>query len=271
MRTLADLVATGRKRDDTVAIDAVGRTAPYTYRTLCTNAWKAGNLLGHYTYPGGSVAVVVGPKAGPASAENTTTAPEGRHHTDSLHPLAASEGRVDAADPLLAVIGGALVGAMVTLSPESPVAADVLVRPAGAEWAERYPATPGCSVLVYGGESAEPSVEQFEAALWSENPIAPPERVDAATPALRTGDGTHTHGDLLEAAATVVDRHGLGEGSRVVLAGDLRELSVLVAGAIAPLSAGATIQLGESADSAGDSGSTDGTDPSREKPTLVVD
>jgi hypothetical protein len=54
MDTVADLVAAGRERDG-VAIDAPNRATPYSYGEFCTNTWKAGNLLGHYTHPGGTL------------------------------------------------------------------------------------------------------------------------------------------------------------------------------------------------------------------------
>jgi hypothetical protein len=225
MATIASLVETGRERDG-VAIDAPDRSAPYSYGELCTNTWKAGNLLGHYTHRGGRVAVVVGPK-----------------DADGPDPV-DREGHVDSADPVLAALGGTLVGTTVTLTPESPVDADVLVRPAGEAWAGQYPAQPGCAVLAYGGPPEPSSVEGFEAALWSENPIAPPESVDSTTPALDAAAATHSHGDLLDRAARVVDRHNLDGTSRVLLSGDLRDPDTLVAGVLAPLSAGSTIVLG---------------------------
>jgi len=263
METLADLVAAGRERDG-VAIDAPGRSAPYTYRTLCTNAWKAGNLLGHYTHPGGAVAVVVGPKGGSEldGGESDGDEPDGGEH---------SEGVVDAADPVLAALGGTLVGATVTLTPDPPVTADALVRPAGPRWREQYPAEPGCSTLAYGGPPDSAGPEQFEAALWSENPLAPPEPVEPATPAVRAGGETRTHGDLLDAAATVVSEHDLDASSRVALAGDLREPAVLVAGVLAPLSVGATILLAAAGGRlSGDSPADDRT-LSAADPALVVD
>ena len=263
MDTIADLISAGRERDG-VAIDAPGRSAPYTYRELCTNVWKAGNLLGHYTHPGGTVAVVVGPKGGsePDGGKPDRDEPDGGEH---------SEGAVDAADPILAVLGATLVGATGALTPTLPVEADALVRPAGPRWREQYPAEPGCSVLAYGGPPNTPSVEHFEAALWSENPIEPPEHVAPATPAVRAGSDTRTHAELLDAATAVADRHSLDGSSRVVLAGDLCEPSVLVAGVLAPLSVGATILLGESVARPGGGALADGPALSTEDPTLVVD
>lgn len=254
METVAALVGVGREREG-VAIDATDRSAPYSYRELCTNAWKAGNLLGHYTHPGGTVAVVAGPKGTDDRRDKTTgDEPMGTGGDDSMEaerdkpakPGAAHRERsVDSADPVLAALGGTLIGTTVTLDPETPVEADVLVRPAGSGWRDRYPTRAGCSVLAYGGPPEASSVEHFEAALWSENPIEPPESVDPETPAARVGGETHSHGDLLDAAAAAVDRHGLDGTSRVLLAGDLRDPGVVVTGVLAPLSVGATIVLGD--------------------------
>jgi len=232
-KTIAALVGAGREREG-VAIDAADRSGPYSYREFCTNTWKAGNLLGHYTHPGGSVTVVPGPKE---SSNSGGVA-------GSSGPAAAAEGSIDSADPVLAALGGALLGTTVELTAETPVGTDALVRPAGAAWGERYPAQAGCAVLAYGGPPGPSSVEHFEAALWSENPVEPPESVERATPAVRAGGETHSHGDLLDGAAAAVDRHDLDGESRVLLAGDLRDPGVLVAGVLAPLSVGATIVLG---------------------------
>jgi len=242
METIAALLGTGRDREG-VAIDAADRSAPYSYRELCTNAWKAGNLLGHYTHPGGSVAVVAGPKAADRAGADGPDRPA-RGEGSARHTETDREGTIDSADPVLAALGGTLLGTTLTLTPETPVSTDALVRPAGAAWAGRYPAQAGCAVLAYGGPPEPSSVEHFEAALWSENPIEPPESVEPATPAVRANGETHSHGDLLNRAGAVVDQHNLDERSRVVLAGDLRAPGVLVAGVLAPLSVGATIVLG---------------------------
>jgi hypothetical protein len=224
MNTLADLVAAGRERDGT-AIDAHGRTAPYSYRDLCTNVWKTANLVGHYgTHPGSEVAVVPGPKE--------VTQPD----------WPADAGRLDSADPVLAVLGAALRTATVTMTPAQPVQARTLVVPAG--WHEVFDTAPQCSVLAYGGPPADPAAVHFEAELWSENPTEPPEQVDPDTPALRAEE-TYTHGDLVTAAERVVERHGLGASSHVGLVADLRTPGALVAGVLAPLSVGATVVLAD--------------------------
>lgn len=221
MDTLADLVAAGRERDGT-AVEIVGRTTPHSYRDLCTNVWKAANLLGHYgVHPGGDVAVVPGPK----NAESGDRS--GRR------------GLVDSAEPLLATLGGALRGATVVSTPDQPVESRALVLPAG--WWAEYETTPRCSALAYGGPPEDPRLTHLETELWSENPTRPPEQVDPETPALRADGRSHSHGELLAAATTVADRYSLDESSRVGLAAAVDTPVALVAGVLAPLSAGSTV------------------------------
>ncbi len=112
------------------------------------------------------------------------------------------------------MLGGTLLGATVIVTPGTPVDADILVRPAGPGWREAYPAQAGCAVLACGGPPESSSVEGFEAALWSGNPVAPPESVDPETPTLRVDGETHTHGDLRATAAAAADRLGLDPSSR---------------------------------------------------------
>jgi hypothetical protein len=57
------------------------------------------------------------------------------------------------------------------------------------------------------------------------------------------GDGDVSHRALLDAAASVVDEHGLGPDDEVVLRGDLADSRALAAGVVAPLAAGATAVL----------------------------
>lgn len=220
METLKDLVATASEFDGTV-LEVAGRSAPYTYDDFVPNVWKAGNLLGHYgVHPGATVSVAPGPK-----------------DADPDGPV----GRIDAADPVLGVLGGTLVGATVDLSPDEPVDSRVLLVPAA--WSDRFETGPSCSVLAYGGPPTDPAVRHFEEELWSENPTEPPERVDATDPALADEDGLFTHGALVEAAEDVVAEYDLDEESTVLLDAPLSEPGALVAGILAPVAAGARIEL----------------------------
>ena len=154
------------------------------------------------------------------------------------------------------MLGGTLLGATVIVTPGTPVDADILVRPAGPGWREAYPAQAGCAVLACGGPPESSSVEGFEAALWSGNPVAPPESVAPETPALRVDGGTRS--DLRATAAAAADRLGLDPSSRVLPAGDRRERGVLVAGVLAPLSVGATVLVGDDASATHVPGGTEG-------------
>jgi hypothetical protein len=220
METLKDLVAAARDHDGTV-LAVAGRSAPYTYDDFVPNVWKAGNLLGHYgVHPGATVSVAPGPKdAGPED----------------------DVGWIDAADPILGVLGGTLVGATVDCSPDEPVESRVLLLPAG--WSERFETGPSCSVLAYGGPPEDPAVRHFEEELWSENPIEPPEAVDPDDPALADEEGHFTHADLVETAQKIVAEHGLDEESTVLFDASLSEPGALVAGILAPVVAGACVHL----------------------------
>lgn len=240
LETLKGLVAAGRDRERT-ALDVVRRPAPYSYHKFSTNVWKAGNLLGHYgVHSVGEMAVAIGPKVSDDD--------QSRRGLDG----SAQEGRIDAAEPLLAVLGGVIVGATVDLTPTEPVDAPALVAP--AHWDVQT--APGCSVLAYGGPPTDPEKSHFERDLWSENPIEPPEPVEPDDDALAFDGDSWTHAELLEVMATVVEDHGIDADTRVVLRASLVEPGGFVAGVLAPLAVGATIVVPEA--NAGGDESADG-------------
>jgi hypothetical protein len=221
METLGAVLARGRERDGAV-VETPQRTAPYSYREFCTNAWKAGNLLRHYgVRPDAAVAVVVGPKT----------------------PGDTDPGWLGSApDPLLGLFGGGAAGATVDLTPTSPVDSRAVLAPAA--WLDRYEVRPGCSRLAYGGPPEAADVGHFERELWSENPTAPPAEVDPGSATLRVGREEYTHGQLLDAAETVATDHGLGAGDNVGLDAPLTGVGAFVAGVLAPMTVGATIRPG---------------------------
>jgi hypothetical protein len=246
--TLKELIAAAKEREGTV-LDAAGRSAPYSYREFATNCFKAGNLLGHYgVHPGATVTVAVGPKEAPgdSGADDGETS-DGGTGDDAI-------GFLGAAEPLLAILGGASIGATVDVTPAEPVESRALVAPA---WRSSETA-PRCSTLAYGGPPEDPAVAHFEAELWSENPTAPPEHVDPEDPALRADGESYTHATLLAVAGDVVAEHGLDDTSQVMLSASLTDPGALVAGVLAPLSVGATVVLPDGAD---DGGQTEGTEP----------
>lgn len=223
MDTIADLVAAGRDREGP-ALTASGRGAPYGYDEFCTNVWKAGNLLRHYgVRPGAEMAVVVGPKE-PAPDEEPGDFGQ-------------------AADPLLAILGGAMLGASVNVTPTDPIEGRAVVLPAA--WVDRYEVEPGCSRLGYGGPPEAADVAHWETELWSENPIEPPDPVAADDPFFRVADAAYTQGELVAAATTLAKEHDLASGDTVVVDAPLTDAGTLVAGVLAPLSAGATIVPGD--------------------------
>jgi len=243
METLKELVAAAGAHDGAV-IDAADRSAPYSYGEFATNSFKAGTLLGHYgVHPGSAVTVAVGPKERPEEARDG--------------PAAIP----DSAEPLLAMLGGASIGATVDLTPVEPAESRALVFPA---W-QAYEAAPRCSRLAYGGPPEDPSVAHFETELWSENPTEPPETVEPTDVAVRASGDAYTHEALLAEAEAIVERYGLEETSRVGLAAPLTDPGAVVAGVLAPLSAGATISL------PGEAGTGSAwTDAGAEAPTLRV-
>jgi hypothetical protein len=197
--------------------------------------------------------VAVGPKEAPgdSGADDGETSDgetsDGGSGEDAI-------GFLGAAEPLLAILGGASVGATVDVTPAEPVESRALVAPA---WRSSETA-PRCSTLAYGGPPEDPAVAHFEAELWSENPTAPPEHVDPEDPALRADGETFTHETLLAVAGDVVADHGLDDTSQVMLSASLTDPGALVAGVLAPLSVGATVVLPDGAD---DGGQTEGTEP----------
>jgi hypothetical protein len=230
METLADVVAAGRDRDGPV-VDAPGRTADYTYREFSTNAWKAGNLLRHYgVRAGATLALVTGPKE-----------PEPDDEQGWLGT---------AADPLLALLGGATLGAVVDIDPAQPVDARAVVLPDA--WLDRYEVEPGCSRVAYGGPPETSGVAHFERELWSENPIQPPDPVAPDDPLLRVADREFTQAKVLDVAQALADAHDLAAGDRVAIDAPLTTVGAVAAGAVAPLLVGATILLRPPASLPGD-------------------
>jgi len=221
MATLKTLVADSREFEGPV-VQIPTRKTPYTYSDFAPNVWKSGNLLGHYgVHPGAEVTVLAGPKEGDAAGEVSD--------------------RIDSADPIFAILGATLVGATVRLQPVEPVGSRALVCPAA--WVDRYDTEPSCSIIAYGGPPDGASTVHFETEMWSENPIEPPESVEADDAAVRTADGTYSHENLLDVATAIAGEYGLGADDRVILDAPLTEPGALVAGVLTPLSVGATVTV----------------------------
>lgn len=216
MERLGDLVGPDR-RTDALAYELGGnRSRSYSYDSLCTNAWKAGNLMRHYgVREGMTVGVVDGPK-------------------DPDEP-----GPTPIPETVLGLFGGLLNGAAVRFDP--PASPDVRVLVAPAAWQDRYELPPGSKYLAFGGPPDDPTVAHFERELWSENPIPMPAEFDPETAALVTEATSFDHPTLLSAAQAVVAEHDLSDGDRVHIDAPLSDPGTVVAGIFAPLVAGGTI------------------------------
>lgn len=212
MNVLGGLVARDR-RSDRPAFRVDG-AEPYSYRDLCTTAWKAGNVLRHYGVAAGR-AVEVAPVPRPA--------------------------------PVLTFLGAACLGAVTRFGPRSESDARAVLVPVEAE--ADYALAPGSKLFVYGGRPVDPGTIHWEADVWSENPAIPPYDVAPTDPALAVGPaggGTrYAHRDLLDAAESVAAEHGFDDDTRVAVRGSLADPGTVVAGLLAPLLVGGVVVAGD--------------------------
>lgn len=207
MDTIGELVARDRRSREPALRARTGVNTRYDYYQLCTTAHKTGNFLSHRGVRAGERVAVVASESGA---------------------------------PILSLFGAALLGACVRFDPPREVDARVLVAP--ADVIEAYDLPPSATRVAYDGESDDPAVESFGESVWSENPFCPtPPEVDSSTPFLLTGNRSYTHGELLSATERVVERRGIGAGDEVAIRASLSRPETVVAGVLAPLSAGATI------------------------------
>jgi len=204
MDTLGELLARDRRSERT-ACRVGADTRQYDYDRFLTTAWQSGNYLRHLGVREG---VVVGVPDDPIP------------------------------EALLSALGAGLLGATTWVDP--PLGADLraIVAPAGEITA--YGTRPGRTRVAYGGDVDDPSIERFEAGVWSENPTVPPERPGPDTDILTDGTRTYAQGDLLGAAGSVADDAGLDAGVDVVLRASLADPGTMV-GVLAALFAGATL------------------------------
>jgi hypothetical protein len=223
MDVVGGLVARER-RSEALALRTDSRAGSYSYEKLCTNAWKAGNLLSHYGVRGDAT-VVIDPD-------------------ESLSP-----------PPLTAFLGGALLGATVRFeSPESdhadpPMSVETRALVVPATRIEAYDPAPGTTVLAYGDVPEDPTVTHFEREVWSENPTTPPNEVlpDDVLLDAHGGATRVAHRQAVEKAEDVADEVGLADDDLVAPRASLADPAVVVAGVLAPLSVGAGILLDGSA------------------------
>ncbi len=208
--TVAGLVAPGvTEFAERTALRAVGdpeRT--YDYDRLRTETHKTGNLLSHQGVRDGRR---VGVAADPAP------------------------------ETVLTLLGAALTGAVVRFDPPGEFDGRAVVVPVGR--VEAYDLPPGGRRIAYDGAPTDPAVVHFEEEMWSENPTFPPPAAAPTDPLLSTGDGTLSHGTVVDAAREVVDEYGIDADSVVALRASLAAPGAVVAGVVAPLSAGAAVLL----------------------------
>lgn len=207
---LGDCVARERRSDRPALRDAASGRA-YDWRRCCTTSWKVGNYLRNEGVREGAVVGV--------AAE--------------LVP-----------EPVLTLLGASMLGATVQFDPPRTGvqgALKALVVPTPRIDAYDYPA--GTRYVAYGEEPTNPAHSYFEREVWSENPTAPPDVVRPETGLLAVGGRTLTHGEVLDAARTVVEEWDLGPDDTVAVRGALTHPGVVAAGVAAPLLAGGEILL----------------------------
>ena len=217
--TLGDAVARER-RSSGPALRARASGRAYSYRDFITTSYKAGNVLRHLgVRPGDDV------------------------HVASEH----------VPEPVLSFYGAAQLGAVTRFGTEAEGSPPrVVVAPAARE--AEFDLPPGHNLAVYGDPPTDPSVTHWETEVWSENPAVHPVAVDADDPLFAVGDRTYAHGEVLAAAAAVVDDADIDPGMEVLLRGPPTDPAVVVAGLVAPILVGATVVLPDSTEWAASDG-----------------
>ncbi|CQR49905.1 MULTISPECIES: AMP-binding protein [Haloferax] len=206
MDVIGDLMARDR-RSDRLALRVDGPARTYTYHDLITTSYKAGNVLRY-----------LGVRKGARVAVDPVSLPE----------------------PLLTFLGAAQLGAVSAFDPAVEARATVV---AVARESEFDDLPPGQKLAVFGGPPSSPATTHWEQEVWSENPAVHPEVVAPDDPALVADDREVTHGDLLDAARGVVADFDLEADDAVAVRSSLSRPGTVVAGVLAPLLAGGTIQI----------------------------
>jgi hypothetical protein len=222
MDTAAALLA--RERRSEAPACRVGESSHvYDYRRFNTTAWKVGNFLRHGGVRGG---VTVG-----VAAESNPKA-------------------------LLTVLGVGLLGATARLDPPASFGGRAVVAPLAR--VREFDLEPGAQRIAYGDDPDDPAVDHWEGGVWSENPTMPPETPAPETPLVTDGERTASQAAVLAGAREVAEQAALGEGTTACLRA-APSTPAAVAGALAPLSAGAEL-LFPGDDAVGDV-AIGGTDP----------
>lgn len=202
-----DLVARDRRSGRPAVVDARrGRTLDY--RDVCTTAYKAGNVLRH-----------LGVHEGARVAVEPTAAPQ----------------------PLLAFLGGALLGATVGFDAAPGTDARAVVVDTARE--PEFDLPPGSKLCTFGDAPDRPDTTHWETEVWSENPAFPPLEYDPDDAVLAADGRTYAHAALLGAARDAAGALGPDADDRVDLRAPLADPRAVAAGVLAPLLVGAAIRL----------------------------
>jgi hypothetical protein len=156
--------------------------------------------------------------------------------------------------PLWAFYGAAQLGAVTRfvgpeVDPDAAPGEDarVVVLPVAAEGS--VDPGPGTKLAAYGGAPDAATTLHWETELWSENPAVHPTAVDPDDALLVAGE-TYSHAAVLEAARAVCDEDGVDADTAVVVRASLADPRVVAAGLVAPILAGGSVVVPESADDA---------------------
>jgi hypothetical protein len=207
MDTLRGLLARERRGDDLALHAPSDPERTYDSHRLLTNVWKTSNFLSHCGVRRGHTVGVVG----------------------------------QSPESVLSFLGVTALGAVVRFDPPATVDVRAVIAPTSE--IDGFDLPPGGTRVAYGEPPDDPRIDYFERAVWSENPVLAPAEVAPDDPALVTDEAVFTHSDLLDAAATVIERTDMSAGETVVVRAPLAEPGTVAAGVVAPLLAGATISL----------------------------
>lgn len=225
---VADLLARDRRDGDpALRAAAAGRTV--SYRDLCTTAYRAGNALAH-----------LGVRRGDRVAVEPSPSPE----------------------PILTFLGATLLGARTEFRADAGSDARVVLAHVDREGEFDLP--PGTRLLAFDGPPGHPTTTRWESTVSSENPAFPPTEYDPEAAVLDAGEDSLAHRALLDAARDVAGSFGLDGESRVVVRSSFADPRTVVAGVVAPLLVGGSIQLPD------DDGGSIGTDDGGSIGTIAV-
>ena len=243
MDTLGDLLVRGDRPEDpnddldvspdNIAVRVSGDPAvEYARPDFVTTAWKTASFFRHRGVHEGTTVAVVDDAAAPS---------------------------------LLSFFGAVQLGAVVRFVPldaDSLTELDARLLVGPGERVLDFDLPPGGKRIAYTDDPEgvdDPTVEAFGKSIWSENPVAPPEKIAPDAPALTAVEGTHTregprtevhtHEEMLATAARVAATTDM-EGEVAVRA-PLSDPRTVAAGVVAPLLVGGTVVFPRRVDDSG--------------------